>query len=100
MQQSITALDSISQNKAVKVFALFPEIWALIDPRHGYTTNPNYKLYDRYNDSCDYIIRGSNNLYDEDAELYGKIDQLLMDENRLKNSSYKKSKVEGLLRDS
>ncbi len=90
MQQSITALDSISQNKAVKVLALFPEIWALIDPRHGYTTNPNYELYDRYNDSCDYIIRGRNNLYDEDAALHGKIDQLLMDENRLKNSSYKK----------
>ncbi|MDC0231102.1 glycosyltransferase family 39 protein [Aureispira] len=90
MQKSISKLDSITKGKAVRVFALFPEIWALKDPRYGYTNNPNYILYDQYNDSCDYIIRGSNNLFDEDAFYNGKIDSLLFDTQALKASKIEK----------
>jgi len=85
LKESIAELDKITDGKPVKVFALFPEIWALIDPRHGYTNNPNYILYDTYNDSCDYILRGSNAPFDAN-ELACPLDSILYNPKALEAS--------------
>ncbi|MDC0231101.1 glycosyltransferase family 39 protein [Aureispira] len=77
MQNSIAKLDSICDGEPVRVFAILPEYHALLDPRFGYTTNPNYILYNEYNDSCSYILRGSHNLYDPNALRNSPIDTLL-----------------------
>ncbi len=60
MQKSIAELDRITAGKKAKIFAEFPEINALEDPRNGYTNNPNYILTDKYDETVDYILRSSN----------------------------------------
>jgi len=60
MQQSIKALDKMTAGKQAKVFANFPELNAIEEPRFGYTTNPNYVATDKYDDSIDYIIKSQN----------------------------------------
>lgn len=60
MQKSIAKLDEITAGKPVKVFAEFPEINALEEPRNGYTTNPNYILTTTYDETVDYIIKSGN----------------------------------------
>ncbi len=60
IKRGIAELDKISQGKAVRVFAVFPEVFALRDVRYGYTTNPNYDARFIYSDSCDYILLGTN----------------------------------------
>jgi hypothetical protein len=77
MQKSIAKLDSVSEGKPVRVFAILPEYQALMDPRFGYTDNPHYILCNEYNDSCEYILRGSHNLYDPNALKDSPIDTIL-----------------------
>ena len=60
MQKSIAKLDEITEGKKVKVFAEFPEINALEEIRNGYTTNPNYVLTTKYDETVDYIIKSGN----------------------------------------
>ncbi len=86
MKKSVAELDRITQGKAVKVFAIFPEVDALRDPRNGFTSNPNYILYTEFNDSCEYILRGYSHEFDPNAYLHAPIDTLLYNENALKNS--------------
>ena len=70
-------------------FAILPEYQALLDPRFGYTQNPNYILYNSYNDSCDYILRGAHNLYDPNALRDSPIDTLLNNPAALDSSKIK-----------
>ena len=93
MQKSIAELDSITEGKAVKVFAQFPEINALEDPRNGYTTNPNYTLTDKYDESVDYILKSGNEhlIMDEvinnvDYGLDKTIDKIINNSEALKTS--------------
>ncbi len=87
MHRSIQHLDSISDGKAVRVFAILPEYQALLDPRFGYTNNPNYIVSPYYNDSCDYILRGSHNLYDPNALRDAPIDSILNNPTALDSST-------------
>ena len=86
MQKSIATLDSISAGKPVRVFAILPEYQALMDPRFGYTDNPHYILYNEYNDSCEYILRGAHNLYDPNALKDAPVDTILNNKPALDSS--------------
>lgn len=67
LQKGIAELDRVTEGKPAKVYAIFPDYFALQDPRYGYTSNPNYELYRTYNDSIDYIFRGRYYAYEKEA---------------------------------
>jgi len=87
MKESIAELDKRTDGKPAAIFAILPESFALQDPRYGYTNNPNYILLHKYSDSCDYILRGSHNIYDHKAVLISPIDTILNNKEALDSSS-------------
>ena len=71
MKRSFAKLDNITEGKAVKVYARFPDKYALLDPRYGFTSNPNYIVTDQYDESVDYIMKNSNYALPEGANRRG-----------------------------
>jgi hypothetical protein len=93
MQNSIAELDKITDGKPAKIFAQFPEINALEEPRNGYTINPNYTLTDKYDETVDYVLKSGNEhlIMDEvinnvDYGLDKTIDKIINDPEALKAS--------------
>lgn len=93
MQKSIAKLDKITKGEKVKIFVQFPEINALEDVRNGYTTNPNYVLTDRYDETVDYILKSENEhmtqdnfINNTDYNLDMTVDEIINNEKALKAS--------------
>lgn len=86
LKKGIDELDRISQGDSMNVHALFPSCFALEDTRYGYTNNPNYKIFVKYKDSVDYIIRGRHTIYSKKKHQEEKVYLLKKDRKTFSNS--------------